>query len=79
MSWLRLYRLLTTVLGPVLMLYLARRLVRGKEDRLRFAERRGVAGVPRREGSLVWVHAASVGEAVSMLARKLVVRMASPR
>jgi 3-deoxy-D-manno-octulosonic-acid transferase len=50
------------------MLYLARRLVRGKEDRARFAERRGVAGRQRPDGPLVWVHAASIGEAVSMLA-----------
>jgi 3-deoxy-D-manno-octulosonic-acid transferase len=67
-SWLRLYRLLTTLLGPVVMLYLARRLMRGKEDGARFAERRGVAGLARPEGPLVWVHAASVGEAISMLA-----------
>jgi 3-deoxy-D-manno-octulosonic-acid transferase len=67
-SWLRLYRALTTVLGPVVMVYLARRLVSGKEDGVRFAERRGVAGIERPPGPLVWVHAASVGEAVSMLA-----------
>jgi 3-deoxy-D-manno-octulosonic-acid transferase len=67
-SPLRLYRFLTTLLGPVVMLYLARRMVRGKEDRQRFAERRGVAGLERPPGPLAWVHAASIGEAVSMLA-----------
>jgi len=67
-SALTLYRTLTTALGPVVMLYLIRRLAAGKEDRSRFAERRGVASRARPEGPLVWVHAASVGEAVSMLA-----------
>lgn len=68
MSSLRAYRIFTTALGPLVTLYLARRLARGKEDRARFAERRGQAGRPRPPGPLVWIHAASVGEAVSMLA-----------
>jgi 3-deoxy-D-manno-octulosonic-acid transferase len=61
------YRWLTTLGGPLIDLYLARRLARGKEDPVRFAERKGVAGKPRPAGPLVWLHAASVGEAVSML------------
>jgi 3-deoxy-D-manno-octulosonic-acid transferase len=68
MSALRLYRGLTTLLGPLVILYLLRRMARGKEDRARFTERRGNAGRARPEGPLVWVHAASIGEAVSMLA-----------
>lgn len=68
MSALRLYRSLTTLVGPLVILYLLRRMARGKEDRARFAERRGTAGRERPEGPLVWVHAASIGEAVSMLA-----------
>lgn len=68
MSALTVYRALTTALGPVVMLYLIRRLAAGKEDRARFAERRGVASRARPQGPLVWVHAASIGEAVSMLA-----------
>jgi 3-deoxy-D-manno-octulosonic-acid transferase len=68
MNTLRAYRALTTALGPLVTLYLVRRLARGKEDRARFAERRGVASRARPDGPLVWIHAASVGEAVSMLA-----------
>ena len=68
MSTLRLYRALTTLVGPLVILYLLRRMARGKEDRARFSERRGNAGRARPEGPLVWVHAASIGEAVSMLA-----------
>lgn len=41
---------------------LAYREAQGKEDGVRLDERRGIAGVARPEGVLVWVHAASVGE-----------------
>ena len=64
---LGLYRLLTTLGGPLILRYLRRRLARGKEDPVRFEERLGKAGLPRPVGGLVWLHAASVGEAVSML------------
>ena len=39
----------------------------GKEDAERLGERMGEAGLPRPEGQLVWFHAASVGEAASLL------------
>lgn len=65
---LRAYRALTTALTPLVSLYLFRRLLRGKEDRARFPERHGKPGRERPPGPLVWVHAASIGEAVSMLA-----------
>jgi 3-deoxy-D-manno-octulosonic-acid transferase len=64
---LGLYRFLTTLGGPLIRRYLNGRLARGKEDPVRFQERLGVAGLPRPEGGLVWLHAASVGEAMSML------------
>ncbi len=46
---------------------LASRLAQGKEDPDRIEERRGVAAVPRPDGLLIWFHAASVGESVSLL------------
>lgn len=64
---LGLYRSLTILGAPLIDLYLERRLKRGKEDPARFPERKGIAGKVRPEGPLVWLHAASVGEAVSML------------
>ncbi len=64
---LKTYRALSVALGPAIGFYLARRLARGKEDRERIAERSGHASHARPMGPLVWVHAASVGEAVSML------------
>ncbi len=60
-----LYRGLTVAAGPLIGLYLLRRRAAGKEDAARFGERRGRAGAPRPPGPLVWVHAASVGEATS--------------
>jgi 3-deoxy-D-manno-octulosonic-acid transferase len=62
-----LYRALTRPLSPLVMLYLDRRRRRGKEDGLRLRERRGFASGARPPGPLVWIHAASVGEATAML------------
>ncbi len=68
-SWaLALYRAAATALGPAILLYLLLRRARGKEDRARLAERLGRPGRPRPPGPLVWLHAASVGEAASLLA-----------
>ena len=64
---LGLYRLLTGAARPVLGLYLRGRMVRGKEDPQRIGERMGRAGAPRPAGPLVWIHAASIGEALSVL------------
>jgi len=62
---LRSYGFLTTLVGPILNGMLRRRLRAGKEDPARLQERRGEATLPRPPGSLIWIHAASVGEAVS--------------
>ena len=61
------YRLLTALGTPLAEPFLAWRLRRGKEDAARIAERRGRAGAPRPPGRLIWLHGASVGEAVSLL------------
>jgi 3-deoxy-D-manno-octulosonic-acid transferase len=63
----RLYQTLTRPLGPVVIAYLARRRKRGKEDPLRFRERRGLASAARPQGPLAWIHAASVGEVAAAL------------
>ena len=62
-----LYRLVTTLGGPLIQLYLAQRRRGGKEDAQRFGERFGRPGQPRPSGPLVWLHAASVGESLSVL------------
>jgi 3-deoxy-D-manno-octulosonic-acid transferase len=57
---------ITTLVAPLLPLWLARRLRRGKEERSRLRERRG-EGAERPTGILLWLHAASVGESQSIL------------
>jgi 3-deoxy-D-manno-octulosonic-acid transferase len=62
------YRLATDAAGPLLLLWLRRRVRQGKEDAARLAERSGRAGLPRPAGRLAWLHVASLGEAASILA-----------
>jgi 3-deoxy-D-manno-octulosonic-acid transferase len=54
--------------GPLVRVVLAYRAVGGREDPARLGERMGRAGVARPGGHLIWLHGASVGEAMSMLA-----------
>jgi 3-deoxy-D-manno-octulosonic-acid transferase len=63
-----LYRGLTGLTTPLVVAYLKARKRRGKEDDIRFAERLGAASRERPAGPLAWVHAASIGEATSVLA-----------
>ena len=46
---------------------LKKRLKAGKEDPDRWREKLGEASLPRPDGRLIWFHAASVGEALSLL------------
>jgi len=62
-----LYRVASHVLGPVISVYLNRRMAKGKEDPARFPERMGQASQARPDGALVWLHGASVGECLSLL------------
>lgn len=55
------------LITPLVHLWLARRARRGKEDTTRIGERFGHAAIARPEGTLIWLHAASVGEAQSVL------------
>ena len=61
------YQKVTSLLKPLIMLYVSIRKRKGKEDVQRFNERLGMAAMPRPKGRLVWLHGASVGETVSML------------
>jgi 3-deoxy-D-manno-octulosonic-acid transferase len=64
---LRAYRQATRWIAPFAGSILNWRLKRGKEDPARIQERRGVAGIERPEGALIWIHGASVGEVLSVL------------
>lgn len=72
---LALYRTATTLAAPAIRLLLARRQSFGKEDPDRITERFGLPGLPRPAGRLVWMHAASIGEAFSLL--RLIERLRS--
>ncbi len=61
------YRCTTALLSPVVPVFLRQRAARGKEDPERTDERLGIAAVPRPDGTLIWVHGASVGECVAAL------------
>jgi 3-deoxy-D-manno-octulosonic-acid transferase len=66
-AWAALWAAAATTAAPALRLLLRRRLRRGKEIAGRLAERRGIDATPRPPGQLLWLHAASVGETVSIL------------
>lgn len=60
------YRLATWLLAPLAPFFLHLRLLRGQENGARLNERRGRAGKQRPDGQVLWVHAASVGEVISV-------------
>ncbi|MET0278912.1 MAG: 3-deoxy-D-manno-octulosonic acid transferase [Pseudorhodoplanes sp.] len=64
---LRAYRRTMSAATPLAALWLNRRLRRGKEIKERLGERHGRSTLERPEGSLVWLHAASVGELTAVI------------
>lgn len=70
-----LYGAVARIGEPFIRLYLKRRIKRGREDAARIDERFGIASKPRPDGALVWLHAASIGEAFSVL--RLIDRIAA--
>lgn len=62
------YKIATTLASPLVPLWLRLRSMKGKEDAGRMAERFGRSSYARPKGKLLWVHAASIGEANSVLA-----------
>lgn len=64
---LRLYGLLLIIFTPLLKILVHLRRLRHREDPRRYRERYGLASESRGEGTLIWFHAASVGEVISIL------------
>ncbi|MBN8969191.1 MAG: 3-deoxy-D-manno-octulosonic acid transferase [Rhizobiales bacterium] len=62
---LQLYRRASALAAPLVGPVVGRRLKQGKEDPARLGERRGIAGLARPEGPLIWIHGASVGEVLA--------------
>jgi len=63
-----LYRRATSLAGPFAAAWLSARARKGKEDPARIGERYGRYAQARPQGTLVWMHAASVGESGVALA-----------
>lgn len=72
------YRTLTWLAQPSAALVLRYRERRGKEDPARRHERLGSPKVPRPDGVLAWIHAASVGEANAVLPLITALRRSRP-
>jgi len=64
---LRLYQFLNLIASPILFSLVLIRLIRGKESKSRIKERFGRSSIIRPKGKLIWIHATSVGEVVSVL------------
>ncbi len=65
---LRLYRNFTWAIAPIAFAVVARKLRAAGVSDARIDERKGIATLPRPDGTLIWFHAASVGESLSVLA-----------
>lgn len=61
------YRGATGLSGPFLKSLLHKRLDKGKEDAARYTERYAQTSINRPNGKVMWLHGASVGEALSIL------------
>lgn len=75
---LKTYRILTSCIEPLLPWWLLIRRLRGKEDPARLRERYGHTLVARPSAPLIWFHAASVGEATSLLVLIAKIRLLYP-
>ncbi len=62
------YKIATTLISPLIPLWLRYRTSKGKEDPTRIGERFGHTSHMRPKGTLLWIHASSVGESNSVLA-----------
>ncbi len=64
---LKIYFFVTKYFEFLFFLLLRYRLIKGKEDKKRFLERKGISSLCRPLSYLIWFNAASVGEALSIL------------
>ena len=64
---LRLYLFLSFLLDPIYFIYQLISVLRGKENLKRLLERWVTKQIKRPSGKLIWLHAASVGESLSLL------------
>ncbi|MGB1360540.1 MAG: 3-deoxy-D-manno-octulosonic acid transferase, partial [Alphaproteobacteria bacterium] len=67
MIFTNIYRIISIILRPLINHWLKTRVKNGKEDSIRYIEKKGYASKIRPQGKLVWIHAVSVGESISSL------------
>ncbi len=67
MTIFKLYKLITKIIRPLFYIFFIYRLFKNKEESGKYHERKGFPSNKKPEGELVWIHAASVGEALSSL------------
>ncbi|MBY0281139.1 MAG: 3-deoxy-D-manno-octulosonic acid transferase [Alphaproteobacteria bacterium] len=61
------FYLLSILFTPFVKVLASHRLKKGLEEKDRIEERYGIASAKRPEGPLIWIHAASVGETISLI------------
>jgi len=61
------YKFFTYLFYPLASIYLHFRIIRKKEDPVRYKEKLSRINIPRGGGFVIWFHVASVGEAMSVL------------
>ena len=64
---LRIYKIISYLICPFIPIYLSNRISLKKELKDRINERYGYSTINRKKGKLVWIHAASIGESLSIL------------
>lgn len=65
--YLQLYKIFNIIITPISALFLVVRILQGKEDRSRIIERFGISKKRQTKKTVIWIHAASVGETTSVL------------
>ena len=61
------YKLATILFYPFVPIYLRVRILNNKEDKKRINERYGIASSKKKSNKLIWLHAASIGESLSII------------
>ena len=61
------YKIVTILLYPLIPIYLRIRILNNKEDGKRINERYGIASRKKKGNKLIWLHAASIGESLSII------------
>ena len=59
---LKLYRLLSYIAIPLILINICLRIIQKKEDKLRYKERFGKSSIQIPQNKIIWIHAASIGE-----------------